>query len=168
MFGTKPELRCRDSDLEQRIRRDLAFLFDQYGAIVDSNTLEIYGNSEVSVDVGNLEFQFAKNERDGSSRVVVGPRNGLGIWELLHVALAASTGEDPAKLTCPFSYTDDPANLSYIGLSKLASVLESRFGKLNDAFAPENYPATRSRMAQLERILHPKISGSEPSAGSMA
>lgn len=50
----------RDSPLEQRVRRDLAFRFDQYGATVDSNTLEAYGNSEVSVGVGNLEFQFER------------------------------------------------------------------------------------------------------------
>jgi len=160
MFNTERQSRRTDSELEQRIRRDLAFLFDRYGAVIDSNTVEKYGNSEVLVGVGNLQFQFAKNERDSSSRVVVGPRNGHGIWELLHVALAASTDEDSAKLTCPISYTDDPANMSYIGLSKLASVLEPRFEKLNDAFAPDSYQALRSRTAQLERILHPN---SQPS-----
>jgi len=106
--------------------------------------------------VGNLEFQFAKNERDGEYRTVVGPRNGHGVWELLQVALAASTGEDPANLSVPISYSDDPAGLSYTGLAKIASVLKPRFDRLNEAFAPENYPATRSRMAQIERVMHPK------------
>ena len=146
----------QDLELEQRVRRDLAFLFDQYGATVDSNTVEAYRNSEVSVGVGNLEFQFAKNERDREHRAVVGPRNGHGVWELLHVALAASTGEDPTHLSFPISYNDDPAATSYIGLIRLASVLKPRFDRLNEAFAPENYPATRSRMAQIERIVHPK------------
>jgi hypothetical protein len=148
--------RSRDSDLEQRIRRDLAFLFDQYGATVGSNTLQAYGNSEVSVVVGHLEFQFAKNDRDGECRVVVGPRNGHGVWELLLVALAASTGEDPITLTFPISYSDDPAGPSYIGLARLASVLKPRLDRLNEAFAPENYPATRSRMVEIERIVHPR------------
>ena len=66
------QARSRDSDLEQRVRRDLTFLFDQYGAIVSSSTLQGHGNSEVSVAVGNLEFQFAKNQRDGEDRAVVG------------------------------------------------------------------------------------------------
>jgi len=84
----------KDADLEQRIRRDLVFLFDKHGATVSSNTLEAFGNSQITVAVGNLEFQFAKNDRDGEARVMVGPRNGHGVWELLRVALAASTGED--------------------------------------------------------------------------
>ena len=147
--------RNKDSGLEQMVRRDLAFLFDQHGAIVSSNTVQAYGNSEVLVAVGNLEFQFAKNDRDGENRAVVGPRNGHGVWELLSVALAASTGENANTLSCPVSYRDDPAALSYIGLTKLASLLKPRFDRLNEAFAPENYAATNLRMVQIEHELHP-------------
>ena len=82
-------------DLERRVRRDLA---EEHGAMVSANTLEAYGSSEITVMVGNLEFQFAKNERDQEFRVAVAPYNGHGVWELLHVALAASTGEDAASL----------------------------------------------------------------------
>jgi hypothetical protein len=145
-----------DSDLEQRVRRDLAFLFDQYGATIRSNSVGAYGNSEVAVAVGHLEFQFAKNDRDGECRAVVGPRDGHGVWELILVALAASTGEDPTALTFPISYSDDPEGLSYIGLARLATVLKPRIDRLNEAFGPENYPATRSRMIQIERIVHPR------------
>jgi hypothetical protein len=53
----------KDAELEQRIRGDLAFLFDEHGATVSSNTLEAFGNSEIAVAVGNLEFQFAKDHR---------------------------------------------------------------------------------------------------------
>ena len=80
----------KDADLEQRVRRDFAFLFEEHGATVRSITLQDFGNSEVIVGAGNLDFQFAKNERDGEIRVVVGPRNGHGVWKLLHVALARS------------------------------------------------------------------------------
>jgi hypothetical protein len=141
MFNAERQSRRRDLDLEQRVRRDLAFLFDQYGATLDSNALEAYGNSEVSVGAGNLELQFVKNERDGEYRTtVVGPRNGHGVWEQLQVALAASTGEDPANFSVPISYSDDPAGLSYTGLAKLAFVLKPRFDRLDKAFAsyPEN------------------------------
>jgi len=146
----------KDADLEQRIRRDLVFLFDERGATVSSNTLEAFGNSQITVAVGNLEFQFAKNDRDGEARVMVGPRNGHGVWELLHVALAASTGEDVAVLTYPISFSDDPASLHYIGLASLAACLKPRFERLNDAFAPQNYPDTHVRMAHIERIAHPR------------
>ena len=145
-----------DADLEQRIRTDLAFLFEKYGATVSSNTLEAFGNSEVMVAVGNLEFQFAKNARDHEYRVSVGPRNGHGLWELLHVALSASTGEEAATMMFPISYSDDPTKPSYTDLTGLAALLKPRFERLNDAFAPENYPATHSRMVQIERIVHPR------------
>ena len=80
------------------------FSFDEHGATVGANTLDAFGNSEILVRAGNLEFQFAKNDRDQEFRVAVAPRNGHGVWELLHVALAASTGEDAATLTVPMSY----------------------------------------------------------------
>jgi hypothetical protein len=146
----------RDENLEQRIRRDLVFLFDAYGATVNSNTVEAFGHSQITVAVGNLEFQFAKNDRDGEARVMVGPRNGHGVWELLRVALAASTGEDVAELGFPISFIDDPASLHYIGLASLAACLKPRFDRLNDAFAPQNYPDTHARMAHIERIVHPR------------
>jgi hypothetical protein len=148
--------RSGDGNLEQRVRRDLAFLFEDYGATVSANTLEPFGNSEITVVVGNVEFQFAKNNRDQDFRAAVGPRDGNGLWELLHVALAASTGEDAATLIVPISYDDDPADLPYIGLTSIAAVLRPRFERLNRAFAPENYPATHSRMVQIERMVHPQ------------
>jgi hypothetical protein len=70
-----------DVDLERRVRRDLAFLFEEHGATVSANTLEAFGNSAIMVIAGNLEFKFAKNERDQEFRVVVAPRNGHGVWE---------------------------------------------------------------------------------------
>jgi len=84
------------------------------------------------------------------------PTKRPGGWELLSVALAASTGEDPTTLTFPISYNDDPAGLSYIGLARLASALTPRLDQLNEAFAPANYAATRSRMVEIERIMHPR------------
>lgn len=158
MFRNDAPFRPRpgDAELEQRVRRDLAFLFDEHGATVSDSTVGAFGISQVRISVGNLEFEFERNDRDQDFLAVVGPRNGLGVWELLHVALAASTGEDVATLTVPISYSDDPATLSYIGLTKLAAVLKPRFEHLNQAFAPENYPATHSKMIETERIVHPK------------
>src|ERR1700730_8271150 len=97
----------RDVDLERRVRNDLAFLFKEHGATVSANTVQAFGNSEITVTVRNLEFQFAKNDRDQDFKVAIAPRNGNGVWELPHVALAASTGEDAATLTVPISYSDD-------------------------------------------------------------
>jgi hypothetical protein len=35
-----------DADLEQRVRRDLAFLFEEHEAMVTSNTAELFGNEK--------------------------------------------------------------------------------------------------------------------------
>jgi hypothetical protein len=145
----------KDEDLERRVRRDLSFLFEEYGGVVTSSTMQWVGISEILVGVGNLEFKFARNARDEENVVKVGPRNGLGIWELLPVALAASTGEDPRALTSPVSFEDDPKLLSYIGLTRLASILRPRFELLSQAFAPEHYATTQLSLAQIERKVHP-------------
>ncbi len=84
---------------------------------------------------------------------MVAPRDGRGVWEFIHVALAASTGKDVRSLRAPFSYTDDPGTVSYVGRSRLGSVLQPRFDQLNDAFAPKSYEGTRLRMAHIERVL---------------
>jgi hypothetical protein len=144
-----------DEGIEQRIRRDLAFLFEEYGGVVTSSSRQPAGISEVLVAAGNLEFQFSRNTRDGENLVKVGPRDGLGIWELLPVALAASTGENPRTLNYPISFEDDPNLLSYIGLTQLALVLKPRFERLNQAFAAERYATTRPTMAHIERQIHP-------------
>ena len=143
-------------DLEERVRRDLKFLFEEHGATVRANTLDAFGNSEITVAVGNLEFQFVRDERNQEFQVAVAPGSGHGVWELLQVALAASTGEDPATLTVSLLFNDDPASLSYIGLTSLAALLKPRLEQLNRAFGPENYPATHSRMVQIERMVHRK------------
>jgi hypothetical protein len=145
----------KDEDLEQRVRRDMSFLFDRCGGVVTSISTQPAGISEISVAAGNVEFQFARNTRDGENVVKVGPRNGLGVWELLPVALAASTGEDPRTLNSPLSFEDDPNSLSYVGLTRLALLLAPRFESLNQAFAPEHYATTRLSMAQIERDVHP-------------
>ncbi len=143
----------RSESLEFRIRRDLDFLFSREGAAFRNCGTDPRGNVEGHVEAGNVVFQFAWNIRDGEDRLMVAPRDGRGVWEFIHVALAASTGEDVRSLTAPFSYTDDPGTASYVGLSRLSSVLRPRFKQLNDAFAPELYEATRQRMAQIEREL---------------
>lgn len=145
-----------DTGLEKRVRRDLAFLFEEYGAEVTANTVEPFGNSEVMVETGSLVLNFAINERDAEYQVLVAPRDGHGVWELLHVALAAATGEDPNDLIAPFAYSDSPSSPNYLGLTRVAAVLRPRLDQLERAFTPGNYPATRSRMVQIERKSHPR------------
>jgi hypothetical protein len=62
------QARGKDSDLERRVRRDLAFLFDQYGATVSSNTHQAYGNSEIR-KVPGIAVEPAHADREyGNSR----------------------------------------------------------------------------------------------------
>ena len=46
-----------DVDLERRVRRDLAFLFEEHGATITANTLKAFGNSEIMV-IGQLGIQI--------------------------------------------------------------------------------------------------------------
>ena len=47
---------------------DLTFFFEEHGATVSGNPVGAFGNSEITVTVGNLEFQFAKNDLDQGKR----------------------------------------------------------------------------------------------------
>jgi hypothetical protein len=142
--------------LEERVRRDLDFLFADHRARVVSRTAQPFGISEVTVATRNLELKFESNPRDADYRVLLGPHNTSGVWELLHVALAAATGEQPKSLMAPFSYTDEPSDLAYVGLTRVAEILKPRLAQLELAFAPENYAKTHSRAVEIERSVHPK------------
>lgn len=145
-----------DLSLEQRVRRDLDFLFTEYGAIVTSNTFAAFGISELTLNAGNVELKFTNNKRDADYRILTAPRNADGIWELLHVALAAATGDDAKSLIVPVYYDDEPSQLLYVGLTRVAQILRPRFKQLDSAFEPENYPVTHARMVQIERLVHPR------------
>jgi hypothetical protein len=146
----------RDKSMEDQIRRDLSFLFDDHSAIVSSNTIEQFGISEVIVAVGNLDFLFRYNRRDDECEILSGPHDGHGIWEFLHVALAAATGEPVNTLYAPLSCVANSSGTRYTGLTWLASILKPRFAALNTAFAPENYPATHTQMVEIEWSIHPR------------
>jgi hypothetical protein len=155
MIG-KPNPTQSDVALEQRVRRDLEFLFLKYGATVTANTVESFGISELTVETDNVELKFTKNNRDADYRVLVAPRRIDGVWELLQVALAASTGDDAKSLVVPAYFDDEPAELSYVGLTRVAEIMRPRFAQLERAFAPENYRATHTRMVEIERLVHPR------------
>jgi hypothetical protein len=142
--------------MEQRIRRDLAFLFEEYRAVVRSNAVDPFGFSQIIVTAGNVDFRFTYLKREDDCQLAVGPRDGHGVWELLHVALAAATGESAEGLSIPLSCSDRPSGSSYLGLTGVASILKPRFAALDTAFAPQNYPTARSRMIDIERAVHPR------------
>jgi hypothetical protein len=123
---------------------------------VRSNTIDPFGFSQIIVAAGNVDFCMTYLKREDDCQLAVGPRDGHGVWELLHVALAAATGESAEGLFVPLSCGDHPGGPSDLGLTGVASVLKPRFAELNKAFAPENYRATQSRMANIERAVHPR------------
>jgi hypothetical protein len=145
-----------DVALEQRARRDLDFLFSDYRATVIANTVEAFGIPEFIVETATVELKFTNNKRDADYRIMVAPRNVEGVWELLHVALAASTGDEANSLVVPVYYDDEPTQVSYVGLTRVAEIMKPRFARLERAFAPENYSATHSRMVEIERLVHPR------------
>ena len=117
---------------------------------------EAFGISDLIVETSTVDLKFTNNKRDADYRIMVAPRNVDGAWELLQVALAASTGDEANSLVVPVYYDDEPTQLSYVGLTRLAEIMKPRFAQLERAFAPENYPATHSRMVEIERLVHPR------------
>ena len=93
--------------LEQTVRHYLHFLFGEYGATVTSNTIEAPGIFTLTLYAGNVEFKFNNNKRDSDYRILMGPCNADGIWELLYVALAAATGDDARLLNVPVWASSD-------------------------------------------------------------
>lgn len=59
--------------MEQRIRRDLAFLFEEHGATVRSNTVDSFGFSQILITAGNVEFRFTYLKREDDCQLAVGP-----------------------------------------------------------------------------------------------
>ncbi len=150
--------KAKQSDVafEQRVRRDLDFLFSGHRATVIANTVEPFGISELIVETPTVTLKFTNNKRDADYRIMVAPRKVDGVWELLNVALAASTGDEANSLIVPVYYDDEPTQLSYVGLTRVAEIMKPRFAQLERAFTPENYPATHSRMVEIERLVHPR------------
>jgi hypothetical protein len=145
-----------DDFLEQQVRHNFEFLFVEHEAQITSNVIEIPGVSELTLAVGNLEFKFSNNDRDGDHSVLVAPRNANGVWEMLHIALAAATGEEAESLMVPAVYDRESRKIKYVEFARISEILKPRFSKLDFAFRPENYPSTHSRMVQLERQIHPR------------
>jgi hypothetical protein len=135
-----------DRELERRIRRDLAFLFEEHGAIITSNSYypRAFGNAIVELQSGNVLFKVLKDQREHEIRVDVAPVSAPSEWEYLHIALATCTGEISDDLRYSARYDDNPRDEHYVGLSEVAEILAPRLTTLNDAFLPENYERVRA------------------------
>jgi hypothetical protein len=140
-----------DRELETRIRKDLAFLFEEHGASVTSNNYypRAFGNAIVEMQAGNVLFRIVKDRREHEIRVDVAPISQPDEWEFLDTALAICTGENRDNLGYFARYDDNPRKKTYIGMTEIARLLAPRFAALNDSFLPVGYERIRAEYMKL-------------------
>jgi hypothetical protein len=119
-----------DEQLEKQVRRDLSFLFTNFGARVVSNRwLPGIGNSELIVEVKHLRFCFI--QAWGSLRVSVAPSHAPEEWRDLTVMLMAVRTE-----------VDFDSKPEFGSLAEQAEWLRQDLDRLDEACSRERFAGT--------------------------
>ena len=130
-----------DAELEENVRRELGFLFNQHGAQISSNTrLGIMDFACVSVDVDNLRLRVARDR--GSIEISIAPIHAVRYWQSMGEAILALEKERELPKSIPSSI-----------LRGAGPRLEVQFVKLNEAFSETQFPATRERIREIRESL---------------
>jgi hypothetical protein len=126
-----------DDDLQKRVLRDLSFLFREYGAEIISNNYypRSFGSSIIEVGCANLRFRIVKDKREHEIRLDIGPSHVENFWESFEEALSVATGRPANSFRYRAEYDDDISQPTYIGLTQIASILQSSFSALDEAFS---------------------------------
>jgi hypothetical protein len=130
-----------DAELEENVRRELGFLFNQHGAKISSNTrLRIMDFACVSVDVDNLRLLAARDR--GSIEISIAPIHAVRYWQSMGEAILALEKECELPKSIPSSI-----------LRGAGPRLEVQFVKLNEAFSETQFPITRERIREIRESL---------------
>jgi hypothetical protein len=130
-----------DAELEENVRREFGFLFNNHGAKVSSNTrLRIMDFACVSVDVDNLRLRAARDR--GSVEISIAPIHAVRYWQSMGEAILALEKDCELPKSIPSSI-----------LRGAGPRLEVEFPKLNEAFSETQFPATRQRIREIRENL---------------
>jgi hypothetical protein len=122
--------------LKGRARREFGFLFKYEGAQFVPNDAIYEAGHVVTVAADEVLLRIAHHH--GEDFVDIAPRHAAREWEPISFALMALDAKQPI-----LKVEDVPAYVSFLSLSELASLLESRFKELKKAHSPSDYPLTR-------------------------
>jgi hypothetical protein len=121
-------------ELRAEIRRNLSFLFDNFGAQFVPNEQEYRWGKVATLATRNLRLRISKDR--GEYGASVSPTAGKGEWATVCDALKAATPDWQRP-----SY--DP-----ISLTELSALLKPPFARLEEAFGPEQYPVAKRSLEQ--------------------
>jgi hypothetical protein len=125
-------------EFEDSVRRQLAFLFDRYEASIISNQYfpRAYGNAILIIETQMLRLRVVR-DRD-EVRLDVAPLQNPTEWVDCAFALAAiETGSGDSQFSLDRAITS------------IARHLAPKFEALQDAYTPNQYPATSQRIKQI-------------------
>lgn len=128
-----------DLELEEKVRKDLAFLFRDSAASIISNYCfpGAFGNVVLVLAAGALLLRVVQDR--GEFRVDVAPGHAPTEWKLLALALSAVEAN-----------TQNPIPASCSSVQQAAALLAVSLESLRTAFSPTNYASTKSRMYDIE------------------
>lgn len=130
----------QDEQLEKQIRKDLCFLFTDFGATVVTNRyLPGIGNSELIIEAKSLRFKAV--QYFGQIHVSIAPVHNSEDWKDLTSALMAVRTEVRFKSRQQFE-----------SLAEQGQWLRQDFGRLEEAFSISKYPETLLKMKASWRV----------------
>jgi hypothetical protein len=131
--------------LKVKVRSDLAFLFDNYGATVVPNGQQYGNGSVVTLETDKLRFEASWHHGEYSLRIA--PPQAPLDWEDIAVVLTAMNVKTPIN-----SGTDISPTHSWTDLAGLGRVLESQILLIEESLSQGHYEETIRTMEKLEEI----------------
>jgi hypothetical protein len=125
--------------LKGRVRREFGFLFKREGAHFVPNNAIYQADQVVTVAADGVLLRISHHH--GEDFVDIAPQHAEREWEPISFALMALVASQTTE--------DVPAYISFLLLSELAPLLNSRFEELKKAYSPGEYTNTKQ---VLERI----------------
>lgn len=129
-----------DTELEEKVRQGLRFLFRNSSASVVSNHRfpRAFGNAVLVVAADTVLVRIIRDRDD--LRFDVASANSPTEWKLLPVALGAVKGN-----------AQKPVLPSCLTIHQCGTLLEAGFEPLRSAFSLETYPITNTSMQEIEK-----------------
>lgn len=130
-----------DKEFEDAVRRQVAFLFDRFGAVVVSNDYfpRAFGNAILVLETKGLRLRVVR-DRD-EVRLDIAPLHHPTEWVDSAFALASLENE----------FSTSGLRLDRT-LSSIAEHLEPKLQLLQEAFSQERYQSTRQRVMEISEI----------------
>ena len=134
-----------ENKLKEKVRNDLAFLFEDFGAKFVANDRKYKYGKVVTLETDKLRFQASWDRGEYFLRIA--PSHAPLDWEGIDAALMVVNAKAPST-----SYAENPISQAWSGLAGLAQVLGPQLPLIEKAFSPEQYAHTIQSIERIEGI----------------